>query len=108
MTPREKILTDAFRVLKVVLRHTREHPAPASVITEITGVRDKDITEIISVAAAEGIPVISTPTGYCHWTKVDQLLEYQHREMKRAISNIRKVRSMRQNQLNPVTLFEQE
>jgi len=94
-----------IRVLRVIMRHTSSDTITAERIVDATGVAVRNIAPIVNIAAQNGVPVMSTATGYCRRTK-GEIDEYLAREKSRLISLGRKLSQVKKNQADELQLFE--
>ena len=94
-----------IRVLRVIMRHTSKDTVTAEQITDATGEPARNIAPIVNIAAENGVPVMSTGTGYCRRTK-EEIDVYLAREKSRLISLGRKVSQIKKNQADELQLFE--
>lgn len=98
----------ALDVLRVIQRHTREHPVSGEAVSELCSVPTRTVAEIVSVAVSKGVPVGSCSLGYFQWRSREEREEYFAREKARLQSLGRKLSQAKKHSANPLTLFEQD
>lgn len=104
----EPKLSESLDVLNVIFRHTKDDPIVAEKITLLTHIRDKVITDIVSISASKGVPVGSNGRGYFKWRNKEERDEYIATEKARIQAIGRKLSGIKKSALKgELTLFEQ-
>lgn len=100
-------LTTGLDVLRAILRHTSGNPIKGEQIEELTGVSAREVAAIVAECTKRGFPICSCGRGYFRGTH-DEFQSHLVKERDRAIELLRKVNSGRRNEVNELTLFEQD
>lgn len=96
-----------LRVLRAIEKHTVEHPIKAEAIQESTGVNWRTVTDIVSCAASNGVPVGSGGRGYFWWHSREEKELYIQQEESRLIALGKKLSAIKKSEDNPLTFWDQ-
>jgi hypothetical protein len=97
-----------LRVLRVICRHTIEQPVRGAVIEQMIGVDTRTVSDVVSIAVCEGVPVGSCGRGYYKYRTRAERETYIHTETARLKSLGRKLSAIKRNSENDLSVFEQE
>ena len=96
-------------MLRVISRHTVEDPITGASVELATGVSAREVTDIVTAATQEGVPVGSCTRGYFRWRNNDERQLYIRQEENRIKALGRKTAALKKAALgDELTLFEQE
>ena len=101
-------LDKGLDVLRIILRHTRDHPIKAAAIEELTGVDTRHVSELFAEFTRRGFPVCSGAGGFWRAQTEKEFQDQLAKERDRAIDILRKVNGGKRNFCNNLTLFEQD
>jgi len=100
-------LETGLDVLRIILRHTSAEPIKGELIERITGVDPRTVAALVAEFTRRGFMICSGAHGYFHGTH-DEFRAHLAKERDRAVEVLRKVNAGKKNEVNDLTLFEQE